>query len=382
MEKCGFFLLSIYSFTHYHIKLAILEQLKFVGSMAKTEIKIAYRVLAITGTIIVLVVIAGYIFLRFNSPYFFVFSDEVEEIELKIDREELQGLNFYGGVSGCENLLLDENSMRFWVTDLTGNLTAFGTNNGGDMEIKRQIKLGEMCTGITMGPDSLLLVAVSEVSSDEWMDKGGRIISIDTLFTARNNITSEFPSLNGISMSSEWEILLLTTSNFNPFNPAGSIYMTGRVEGEWEKPSIAVPDFGLANGIWYDRYLDRFLFSNTVEGVFVLEKSDLEPQPVYYKTSFLEITDDLCGDPDGNIWMTDPGNSTLKVLLAGSDKLVRFSIKGIGQTSSCRIRMEEGNPVIYFTELKQKHNLRSQVFDGRGVFSVPVYDLLNRVPVK
>jgi hypothetical protein len=350
--------------------------------MAKTEIRIAYRVLAIIGTIIVLVVIAGYIFLRFNSPYFFKFSNDVEVTEVNVDRQDLEGLFFYGGLNGCENLLLDENSMRLWVTDLSGNLSEYNGQARDGLQLIRQIKLGEMLTGITMGPDSTLLVAVSDGSSEEWMDEGGRIVTIDTLFTSWDYITSNFPSLNGMSMSAEWETLLFSTSNFNPFNPVGSIFMTGRVEGRWEEPAIAIPEFGLANGVWYDRYLDRYLLSNTVEGVYVLEKSDVEPRPVYFKTSFLEVTDDLCGDPQGNIWMTDPGNSTLKVLFYKDNKLVRFSIKGIGQTSSCRMRTENGQRILYFTELKQKHNLRSQVFDGRGVFSVPLNELLELIPVK
>jgi len=348
--------------------------------MARREIRITYRILAIIGTVIVLVVIAGYVFLRLNSPYLFSFSEEISETRIKIMQEDLPSLKFYGGLRGCENLLLDKNSMRFWVTDLEGYLTEYNGKERSKLEIRRQIKLGEMLTGITAGPDSTLLVAVSEFNSDGWVHKGGRILSIDTLFTLTETITGTYPSLNGIAMSPGWDLLLFSSSNFNPFNPAGAIYMTGFVDGNWEDPALAIPDFGIANGVYYDRWGDRFIFSNTVEGVYTLHKTDSLPEPVYFKKSFLEITDGLCADPDGNIWMTDPGNGTLKVLLQNKNRIVRFSIKGIGQTSSCRIRMEGSEPVIYFTELKTKQSLRSQEYDGRGVFSVPLKDLMEMMP--
>jgi hypothetical protein len=347
--------------------------------MSKKEIKVAYRVVAIAGTVLVVVVIAAYIFLRLNSPYLFRFSDDIAEIRVKIKRADLPGLKFFGGLQGCENMLLDDNSMRVWVTDLTGNLTELNESIEGDLSISRQVKLGKIVTGITMGPDSTLLVGVSDTTEEGWMKIGGRIVLIDTLFENITSITGNYPSLNGMSMSQKWELLLFASSNFNPFNPAGYVYMTGEVGGIWDDPSVAVIDFGLANGVWYDKYFDRFLFSNTVEGVFELKKSDDEPRPVYYKTSFLEITDDLCSDREGNIWMTDPGNSTVKVFFKATNKLVRFSIEGIGQTSSCRIRMENGKPVLYLTELKKKHNLRSMEYDGRGVYSVPVKELLDHL---
>jgi len=74
--------------------------------------------------------------------------------------------------------------------------------------------------------------------------------------------------------------------------------------------------------------------------------------------------------------MTDPVYSTVKMYNPGTNRLVRFSITGIGQTSSCRIRSEAGQEMLYISELKKSHQLMSDNFDGRGVLVVPAQSLL------
>lgn len=347
--------------------------------MAKKEIRIIYRILAVLGTVIVIAVIAGYVFLRFNSPYLFRFSEDVAEKRVMLRQDEITGFFLHSGISGCENLLLDQNSLRFWVTGLDGNLTELNGPDRKSISISRQVKPGNMLTGISMGPDSLLLVAVSDFGADGWMHEGGRIVAIDTMMGTMETVTGRYPALNGIA-SDGGDLLYFTSSNFNPFNPAGYIYRTELKGGVWTGAQPVSPNVGMANGIFFDTDERSIIFSNTVEGVFRLNPDSNEIETIYYKAGFLEITDDLCKDSRGNLWMTDPGNSTLKVLLADESSLVRFAIKGVGQTSSCRIRHENGMEVIYFTELKKKHNIRSDVYNGRGVYSLPLEELLQKIP--
>ena len=75
--------------------------------------------------------------------------------------------------------------------------------------------------------------------------------------------------------------------------------------------------------------------------------------------------------------MTDPGYSAVKIFNPRTGRLVRFVIMDIGQTSSCRLRIEKGKPVLYLTELKREQKTTSRKFDGRGVLVIPADDLLN-----
>jgi hypothetical protein len=90
----------------------------------------------------------------------------------------------------------------------------------------------------------------------------------------------------------------------------------------------------------------------------------------------MDYFDDLCQDQAGNLWVADPGSGSLKEYIPGSGEVIRFKIRGIGQVSSCRIRIENGEEIIYLTELKQNPNkMLSGPFDGRGVFSMPLAEL-------
>jgi sugar lactone lactonase YvrE len=141
-------------------------------------------------------------------------------------------------------------------------------------------------------------------------------------------------------------------------------------------PVVYITGAGAANGLYYDARQDKVLFSNTLNGIFEFTPYDNVIKEVYLKMRFMEACDDLCTDISGNIWMTDPGQSTLKMFNPGTGRLVRFSIKGIGQASSCRIRSENGIEMLYISELKQSQKPLSEDYDGRGVLIVPAQSLL------
>ncbi len=56
-------------------------------------------------------------------------------------------------------------------------------------------------------------------------------------------------------------------------------------------------------------------------------------------------------------------------------QLVRYDIEGIGQTSACGIREEDGEEIIYVTEINTKRTPLSDIYDGRGVLIVPMNSL-------
>jgi sugar lactone lactonase YvrE len=121
---------------------------------------------------------------------------------------------------------------------------------------------------------------------------------------------------------------------------------------------------------------NRLYFSETLSGVYRVDPGSGQAEKVFAKAKTMDFFDDLCQDQAGNLWVADPGSGSLKKYVSGTGELVRFKIRGIGQVSSCRIRIENGEEIIYLTELKQQPNkMLFGKFDGRGVFSVPLAEL-------
>jgi sugar lactone lactonase YvrE len=146
--------------------------------------------------------------------------------------------------------------------------------------------------------------------------------------------------------------------------------------GSYSLPEIFIPAAGIANGLFYDDHQHKIFLSSTLDGIYNFSPSEESLNEVYLKLKFMEACDDLCTDISGNVWMTDPGMSTIKIFNPGTNRLVRFVIDGIGQTSSCRIRSENGQEMLFITELKQSQRPASGKFDGRGVLIVPANSLL------
>jgi sugar lactone lactonase YvrE len=195
--------------------------------------------------------------------------------------------------------------------------------------------------------------------------------------SGKERICEDFPSINGICIDKTGS-LYFASSNFNFFRPEGKVYkMISLDNGSFRSPEPYIMDAGVANGLFYDPLQDKIFFSNTLGGIFEFTSQDNILKEVYLKLRFMEACDDLCTDISGNVWMTDPGQSTLKIFNPGTNRLVRFNIEGIGQTSSCRIRSENGREMLYITELKQSQQPMSDQFNGRGVLVVPAQSLLH-----
>ena len=88
-----------------------------------------------------------------------------------------------------------------------------------------------------------------------------------------------------------------------------------------------------------------------------------------------EAFDDLCTDSRDRLWMTDPNRRTIKRYDPATDTLVRYHLDGFGQASSCRIRVENGEEIMYITELKSPEKEGDNPYNGRGVLRVPLRSL-------
>jgi len=347
--------------------------------MAHKELKILYRILAILGTLLVIAVIAGYIFIKIRAPHLIRVSKGISDESVHLKMEDLGGVYFYKGMEGCENLYLDTASLKIWVTELSGHIALLEGDLRSDLKLSQRKKIGQMALGITRTRDSLIYLAVSDHKSEDWKKEGGRIVCLDSSLNIIREITGPYPALNGITTDPHGRIYFVS-GNFNALKPEGKIYFIEKDQEEyWSDPVLINNNAGMCNGIWYDPFSKKIYFSNSVEGIFALEDTMNRAAAVYTKTRFMELFDDFCFDRKGNLWMTDPGGSTLKVYLPDKKKLVRFLVDGIGQTSSCRIRIEDEGEIIYITELKQKQKPRSEVLDGRGVLSLPLHELMKTI---
>ena len=339
------------------------------------EIKIAYRLFAILGTLIVILVLGAYVYLRLTAPHLFNFSKLIHEERVEITLDDLPGSVFLTGMNGCENIYLMPASLKFFVTDLGGYIHCIDGPAHDKLKIVKSLKLGRQAIGLCLRPDGWLYAGVTDFDKEGWQHTGAYIVKVDTLLEQMAVLSRPFPSMNGIAFDQAGN-LFITSGNFNPLHPSGTVFIMHTAAGSHlDTVSAAIHDIGMANGLFFDQRSGMLYVSNTLECVYAFRVSKSDAMKVYQHTKFLELTDDLCVDREGNIWMTDPGHSTIKKYDPDEKSLTRFNIRGIGQTSSCRIRTENGKQILYITEINKKHSPMSGAFDGRGVFVIPLQEL-------
>ncbi len=339
------------------------------------ETRTLIRILAVIGLVILLLIAGAFIFLKLRSPHLLRFSGGLTELTVEVTLEELKDARFIQGMNGCENIVFEKDGAGFYVSCLDGHIHHL-TPGEGSYRISQSHKAGSQVTGLALDASGKLLAAVNRNAPEDWMTLGASIERFSPDFSTSDQVTGMFPAMNGLAADEAGNVYF-ASSNFNIFNPRGSIYQMRPADSTaFYPPVVFIPEAGLANGLYYDPRNHDLYFSNTVEGAFRASLPDARPDEVYLKLRFMEACDDLCTDISGNVWMTDPGYSTVKMYNPGTQRLVRFVIKGIGQTSSVRIRSENGEEMLYITELKQKQSVRSQVFDGRGVIIIPARSLI------
>lgn len=343
---------------------------------SKAEFGLLIKILGIIGFLVILILLAGYLFIRIRAPHMIEFSKGIVEYQVKISLNSLDGAQFIKGMNGCENILPVKDSSIVFVSCLDGNIHRLDYEHDGHYRIMKSYKAGEVVTGLAISADGSLFAAVCDYPIGDWTTKGGKIYRISSDLSAKEKVTGDYPSMNGICFDPD-DNLYLTTSNFNYFRPEGQVLrMSKTIAGSFSQPEIYIPEAGLANGLFYDERQNIIFLSNTLDGIYDFSASEKSLNEVYLKLKFMEACDDLCTDISGNVWMTDPGMSTVKVFNPGTNRLVRFVIDGIGQTSSCRIRSEKGQEMLFITELKQSQRPTSGNYDGRGVLVVPANSLL------
>jgi len=342
------------------------------------QFRLALRIFSIAGFVILFLILAGFLFLKIRLPELLEFSKGIKEVSVETTLGSLNGMQVLEGVAGAENLCFLPGQSGFFVSDLDGRIHFADRDEGGTYRVIRSIRPGTAVSGICALSDSLLAVVVSRNPKEEWTSKGGAVFlmpaSMDTLI----RISGDLPSANGLCADSQGN-LYLASSNFRIMRPEGNIYqLEKRPDGSYASPAPLFDNAGLANGLFYDARQDLIFFSNTTGGTFRFKPGEKNCQPVYLKLHFAEACDDLCTDISGNLWMTDPGSSMIKIFNPGTSHLMRLIVPLAGQISSCRIRNENGHEMVYLTQLKKLNHPAGSLFDGEKVFIVPAKEILEK----
>ena len=337
------------------------------------------RIAGILAGIAVLIGLGGYLYIRINSPHFLRIARDIEEATVTIALEELDGANLIEGMHACENLYLEQETMRVYVADLGGHIHLLDGESREQLEIVKSLDTGRTGLGLEKGPDGFLyaVLGIDRFDTPSWIEQGGAVYRVDPELDQFVKVTENYPSMNGLACDNGGRCYF-ASSNFDFFRPEGNVY-TFQIGPDDSplKPELVFPDVGLANGLHYDARLNRMYLSDTLETVTAFTPGEQSLELVYRKATYMEGVDDICTDRQGNLWMTSPLESTLKYYNPRTKQLVRYEIEGISQTTACGIREEAGEEVLYVTELNKKRSLKSMTaYDGRGLLIVPVKSLL------
>lgn len=296
-------------------------------------------------------------------------TETITQKKVKLKLEEIKNSHFITGMQGAENLCLDQQSLSVYVSDIAGYITYLDGNSYNDLKIIKRVKKGKMIFGLAKSADNYIYAGISNYDVEGWRENGGSIYRLSSNLEEYVKITSEYPGINGIAIDNNSN-LYFSSSNFDFISPKGNIYRI-KINDHENKPSIYIENVGLANGLYFDPLSNNILYSDTITGIYSFTFDNPKLKKVFEINRFWGAIDDLGVDSNGRIWMTDPGNSTFQCFDPNSNTLISFFVKGIGETSSCRIRKENNEDILYVSEL----NFKGNNYDGRGVFIIPVKSL-------
>lgn len=275
-------------------------------------------------------------------------------------------------MKGAENLVLVPDSLRLYVTDLSGYVHLIDGTNVNRLEIVKSLQISDMALGIEIDPDGYLYV--NAATTDEWMDEGGAVYRVDAELESAERITGGYPGINGMTQDSEGN-LYFAIGNLKLFGAKGAIYkMTYQGNGEYSNPEEFISDLKSPNGMFYDSSQNRLIFTEVFKGVSAYDLDDDTTEPLVGKSRTVEGFDDVCLDSNGDIIIADPPDGLAKIYDANSDMVLLIRIGDTGIGSACQTRITEGVEYLYVTE--RLTNKQSKEQDGRGLYIIPLDELM------
>jgi len=291
---------------------------------------------------------------------------------IKKEYNKINNLIFVKGMNGAENIYLENDSQKFYATDCSGTVYLIDGETREDLKIIKQKKLGDeykYCLGIDKGPDNFMYVGAS---GKNWLKKGGAIFKMNMNLENAKKVTDYYVGMNGLCIDKKSNIYF-ASGNMNLINDKGKIYkMNKNQKGGYDSPEILIDNLGTANGLFYDKKNDLLFYTEVFKGASVFNLNTLKKVFLFGRTKLVEGFDDLCVDKMGNVWVGDQPDGFIKKYDPVNNTVTKYKIAGMGVASSCRIRVENGEEIIYIAEIKQPG---SKKYDGRGVMSFPIKEL-------
>ena len=286
---------------------------------------------------------------------------------------DLNGAQFLKGMSGAENIYLDNSAHTIYVTDLRGTVYLVAGSARGELRIEDSIHVGELALGIVEGKDGYLYVGATRYAEKEYLTgKGGSLHRVSKDLKHSEVLFSGFPGINGLAADPGGN-LYFTTGNLRFLKPEGRLYKVpfDSTRNCYDEPVVISDDLGSANGLYYSDYYAALILTETFGGVSMVYIPSHTRRTILDKTKMIEGFDDVTVDSEGRIWVAEPVGGCIKVFDPHEKKLTRFHIEGVGVGSSCRIGTNKNNEeVIYISERQHKKNN-----DGRGLIAIPINQL-------
>ncbi|MFA4863950.1 MAG: hypothetical protein WC605_09285, partial [Bacteroidales bacterium] len=101
------------------------------------EVRLLIKILAIIGFVILILLLAGYVFIRVRTPQLLEFSKGTAELRITVKLDSLDGARFITGMNGCENLFLEDSSEGVYVSCLDGNIHHLDTDLSGKLVVQK-----------------------------------------------------------------------------------------------------------------------------------------------------------------------------------------------------------------------------------------------------
>lgn len=302
-------------------------------------------------------------------------SSQLNVRTVTVALEDIDRAVFVQGMNGCENLVVENDSLRIYVSDLDGYVHLVDGDSRERLRAVRSMQVAEeYALGIDRGPDGFLYVGAS---GKDWLKTGGAVYRMDRGLEKSEKLTAEFPGLNGLVFDGSGN-MYFASGKISVLRRRGAIYrMKISPDGGVTRPEVFLAERKNPNGLFFHEKENRVVFTEMLTGVSRFAPGTGEVEKVLGKTRALEAYDDVCMDRDGNYWVTDPPGGFIKKYDPNEGELIRYIVEGVGQTSACGVREENGEQILYVTELKQSRGKPlSQKFDGRGVVGIPIQELL------
>lgn len=298
------------------------------------------------------------------------------KIVVSIPDEVVNESTFVKGMKGAENIYLDKKSLDFYATDCSGSVYKVSGYSRKTLTIVKSLNLGAYALGIDMSTDGNLYVAAS---GKDWLEIGGRVFKVDSELRNYIPVTGYYPGINGVIIKGT--TIYFAAGKMSFFSKDGSIYkMTIPQEGEEVSPDTFISGLKSPNGLNLNWEGDKLIFSETFTGISSAGLDGNSIESVFGKSRVVEGFDDLAVDSYGNYWVADQPNGFIKMYNPVIKRVYYFRHKDLGIASSCRIRVENSENILYISEIKRSK--KSKNYDGRGVIALPVEQLIALIPHK